>query len=304
MQLLLSTIFSFGLNFLLVNSAVTIDNGPWPLFIIGHMANRLDDVEEYLKLGANGIETDITFKKDGHPDSNYHGFPCDCLRFCFWSQKFPVYLEGITKIINNPNAPGKLAMVYFDLKVDSLNGKALGDAGKYIALDIIKLIIQKSKPENVPLLVFGVPDVSHLITLETLEKTFVSEGYSHILNRVAYDVYVSRKLPVDVLQDISTRNITKHLWYGQGYTNCFLPSYSNLEQLVEMRDRCEEPCTSSPDAIYHWTIDGPENQRNSLRRSIDGIVTNRPDTVLDILQEREFLEVYRLGGLTDIPWKN
>lgn len=65
------------------------------------MANKVSDIRSFLKLGANGIETDVYFTYDGSPTLNYHGFPCDCWRYCFWKERFPDYLNYV-RIVRTP----------------------------------------------------------------------------------------------------------------------------------------------------------------------------------------------------------
>ena len=52
-----------------------------PFYVIGHMANSIELVKEFLYDGANAIEIDVQFYSNGIPKLIYHGLPCDCLRY-------------------------------------------------------------------------------------------------------------------------------------------------------------------------------------------------------------------------------
>ncbi|RWS05624.1 sphingomyelin phosphodiesterase-like protein, partial [Leptotrombidium deliense] len=72
-----------------------------PLYNIAHMVNSIRQVNEFLELGANAIETDVVFYSNGTAMKTFHGTPCDCFRDCFHSESIVNYLE-YTKNITTP----------------------------------------------------------------------------------------------------------------------------------------------------------------------------------------------------------
>jgi len=52
--------------------------------VVAHMTNSKGAVNWAVRVGANGVEMDLTFKNDGTPKEFYHGGVCDCTCICPW----------------------------------------------------------------------------------------------------------------------------------------------------------------------------------------------------------------------------
>ncbi|KAH9377336.1 hypothetical protein HPB48_016704 [Haemaphysalis longicornis] len=76
-----------------------------PFFVIGHMANSVDEVDSFVEKGSNAVETDVRFTANGTVTRVHHGFPCDCLRNCSHEAKFK----------------GKLLFLFLDLKTSDID---------------------------------------------------------------------------------------------------------------------------------------------------------------------------------------
>uniref|UniRef100_A0A224YQI5 Sphingomyelinase n=1 Tax=Rhipicephalus zambeziensis TaxID=60191 RepID=A0A224YQI5_9ACAR len=73
-----------------------------PFYIIGHMANTLREVDSFLDEGANAIEADIEFAKNGTVLGTHHGlFACDCFRVCGKRTDIRTFLTYIRDISGN-----------------------------------------------------------------------------------------------------------------------------------------------------------------------------------------------------------
>lgn len=72
------------------------------------MVNGVDQIEEFLDEGANAIEADVTFDSDGTAKFMYHGFPCDCLRYCWYSSLLFRYLVEVRKLTTPGKAESKV----------------------------------------------------------------------------------------------------------------------------------------------------------------------------------------------------
>ncbi|KAH9367422.1 hypothetical protein HPB48_021484 [Haemaphysalis longicornis] len=79
-------------------SSKHLDELERPFFNIAHMVNSIKEVDQYLRLGANAIEADVTFQSDGTAKQTFHGSPCDCFRNCYMRENIVDYLEYIRKI--------------------------------------------------------------------------------------------------------------------------------------------------------------------------------------------------------------
>ncbi|XP_075558440.1 dermonecrotic toxin LlSicTox-alphaIV1i-like [Dermacentor variabilis] len=73
-----------------------------------------------------------------------------------------------------------------------------------------------------------------------------------------------------------------------------------MNSILENRDAGEP--SGFVEKAYQWTIDIPHELRLSLRNNVDGIITNKPDTLAEILKEEEFRSRMRLANATDNPW--
>ena len=90
-----------------------------------------------------------------------------------------------------------------------------------------------------------------------------------------------------------------NIWQGEGITNCFNPIIDHqLEMLVHERDQPNSYCSK----VYRWTIDLSDSIKTALRYGIDGIMTNHPERVVEILREPEFESNFRLATIRDNPF--
>lgn len=94
----------------LLSYLLTISNGAtWmntillppkrPFYLIGHMANSIDEIDDYLNRGANAIEADVQFDSNGSMIKTYHGPPCDdCSKHCDNQENIIPYLIHLNKL--------------------------------------------------------------------------------------------------------------------------------------------------------------------------------------------------------------
>lgn len=69
-----------------------------PIYVIGHMANSIKTVNNFLDLGANAIEADVTFASNGTATKVFHGLLCDCFRNCLENEDFEVFLRYLRSL--------------------------------------------------------------------------------------------------------------------------------------------------------------------------------------------------------------
>lgn len=101
------------------------------------------------------------------------------------------------------------------------------------------------------------------------------------------------------IQAMWTRLNVSNVWQGEGITNCFNPILSHqLAKLVEARD-----INSYFRKVYRWTIDLSDSIRSVLRYDIDGIMTNHPERIVQIITEDpDFSRSYRIATIHDNPF--
>ncbi|KAL3184177.1 hypothetical protein MRX96_032462 [Rhipicephalus microplus] len=225
------------------------------------MTDTVWQVDEGMELGANAIESNVTFNQEGSAALFYHGIPCDCFRWGRRSEEVPKLLRYIRQTTDGGKYEGRLALLFLDLKTSSLSWDKKFNAG----VDVARKLLDH--------LWHGGFDVSNNEELAAIGDMYRQLG------------------------------IQGHRWQGDGITNCFsfLRSTSRLESVIENRDAAGV-ASGYVDKAYHWTIDMPHQLRLSLRKNVDGIITNMPQYLADILKEEEFRDTVRLANAGDNPW--
>lgn len=279
--------------------------------------------------GANGVEIDVTFGREGDPLFTYHGPPCDCWRHCHQQENFHEYLSYVREIaIDKAEGIGQnLTLLFLDLKLDSLDFKAKARAGQELARSIgLNLfldsdIMRKAVMAHEPLarndsslidehlmptpkrLVRLILSVNHVHDIEVVYNFvhFMEENNAtHLMDRIGFDVGMNDDLQqIDSMWRPLKRKL--NLWQGDGFTNCISPFYNlgRLSKAVQRREDLE----GYPSKVYHWTIDLHDRMRDSLRMGVDAIMTNHPERLLTVLQEPEIAHNYRLSTVADDPFR-
>lgn len=95
-------------------------------------------------------------------------------------------------------------------------------------------------------------------------------------------------------------NVTANVWQGDGITNFFRPFRSDrhLKRLLSNRDSKAGFIRK----VYDWTVDKDSLARKSLRLGVDGMITNKPGVLVQVLGEVEFQQGFRLATIEDDPF--
>ena len=104
-----------------------------PIYNIAHMVNP------FLGLGANALEADVTFAKDGTPEYLYHGIPCDFVRDCLHWAYIGNYVNAL-RDRTKPTSPKfnrNFVLIMFDLKLKKLEKSVLSSAGVKFADSVL-----------------------------------------------------------------------------------------------------------------------------------------------------------------------
>ncbi|XP_077544580.1 dermonecrotic toxin SPH-like isoform X1 [Haemaphysalis longicornis] len=277
---------------------------PRPLFVFGHMANSLPEVEDFMAQGVNAIEADVTFAANGTALKFYHGPGCDCGRDCYKKTEIGTYLSYLRNAVGEGGQfAGKLLLFYCDIKTGDIDEGNKYDAGVSLAENLMSHLwkdVPSSNRLNVLLSIFSLNDKNVLKgALDTFSK---AENPSSYLDYVGFDVS-----GYDLLSLISSTyeelGIGRHRWQGDGTTNCLIDIYPTLRmKLVTARRSATNSSKNYVDKAYVWTADKSATVRRFLNANIDGIVTNKPADVLEVLKEDSFSPKYRLATMGDSPW--
>ncbi|XP_077534468.1 dermonecrotic toxin SPH-like [Haemaphysalis longicornis] len=97
--------------------------------------------------------------------------------------------------------------------------------------------------------------------------------------------------------------ISGHRWQGDGFTNCFVDFLGDykLPEIVACRDGQSTNC-DYVDKAYVWTVDTPVTIEKMIRLGLDGITTNKPENVLEVITKTDVADLVRLAGPEDSPW--
>ncbi|KAK8757240.1 hypothetical protein V5799_000058 [Amblyomma americanum] len=115
-------------------------NQPRPLFVFGHMANSLNELDSYMEQGVNAIEADFTFASNGTALKLYHGpSNCFCGLDCEQSTEVSAYLTYLRDSVSEGGKyADKLLLFYADTKTDDLSGDNVYQAGVSLANNLMQ----------------------------------------------------------------------------------------------------------------------------------------------------------------------
>ncbi|XP_077490433.1 dermonecrotic toxin SPH-like isoform X1 [Amblyomma americanum] len=273
-----------------------------PVYIIGHMVNSISEIDAAMKQGANSIESDVAFDKNGNATWFYHGTPCDCFRTCTSWENVPTFLQYIRQSThpNRGKHREKLLMLFLDLKVQKLDNKKKYWAGTDVATKLLQHLWQGVPPTQA---------MNVLVSVPSYRDKDVLRGAIDTIKRHAPAMLAKTGFDISDIEDLSKiRSVYQELgirenrWQGDGAQNCysFLRSHSRMRRVVANRDL--NSADHYVDKAYHWTVDIPDQLRRSLRIGVDGIITNKPERLARIVKEGEFTSKLRRATIDDNPW--
>lgn len=241
----------------------------------------------------------------------YHGFPCDCGRFCHHRESFVKFVRHIG-LITLPNAYSfnRLQLVVLDLKLKDLNAAQKQVAGRYLAsiLDehVYQTYLQSIQKQHSNEL--NPPPVRVIVSINHVEDNVLVRSFIGYLIENRLD-FMSKQIGFDVgmndkLSDISAMwdqmsGYTFNIWQGDGLTNCanIFRGVERLKEAIRIRNG-----QGHFRKVYFWTADVMYLIRSVLRLGIDALLTNQPQRVLQVLEEPEFKAKYRLATPFDDPF--
>lgn len=273
-----------------------------PVYNIAHMVNSIAKFDEAMEGGANSVETDVTFADNGTATKLFHGVPCDCFRACNIQEEVPPFLQYVRRTTSGHRRKynDKLALLLLDLKVGNVEADNKYRAGVDIAENLLRHLWHGVVPWQAMKVLLSVPSVSDKKVLEGAIQT-ISRLNPAALDKIGFDISNNDKL--DTIREMYRElGIDGHRWQGDGISNCLslLRPAARLQSVIDNRDS-KEP-DGYVEKAYQWTVDLPKQLRRSLRRGVDGIITNRPVRLAGIMAEDEFKDTLRPAHVSDSPW--
>ncbi|XP_077492868.1 dermonecrotic toxin SPH-like isoform X2 [Amblyomma americanum] len=281
-------------------------NQPRPLFVFGHMANSLNELDSYMEQGVNAIEADFTFASNGTALKLYHGpSNCFCGLDCEQSTEVSAYLTYLRDSVSEGGKyADKLLLFYADTKTDDLSGDNVYQAGVSLANNLMQNLWMNVPFEHMLNVIVSIFNLKAKDLLKGALDTFSqAENSSLYLDHVGFDVSGYNFLD-DIASTYKELGIDRHRWQGDGTINCLMKIYPSLRMsFVTERRTAENSTRNYVDKAYVWTVDDTGTIRRYLRNDVDGFVTNKPGNVFKVLAEDPFSSSYRLATSDDNPWQ-
>lgn len=283
-----------------LRNAAAIDRRP--VYNIAHMVNSVAKLDEAMADGANSVEADVSFADNGTATRLFHGVPCDCFRACDIEEDVPRFLQYVRKTTSGRGAKysDKLALLFLDLKVSNVEEKQKYRAGVDIGRKLLRDLWRRVPTWQAMNVLLSVPSVSDKEVLRGAVDT-VSRLSPIMLDKIGFDISNNDKL--DNIRSLYVDlGIQGHRWQGDGISNClsYLRPPARIRDIIDDRDT--EEVGRYIEKAYQWTVDLPKQMRRSLRRGVDGIITNKPQRLARIMEESEFNATLRPANVADSPW--
>ncbi|GFR21122.1 dermonecrotic toxin LruSicTox-alphaIC2 [Trichonephila clavata] len=268
---------------------------------MGHLVNSIEEISEFLERGSNVLESDIEFFKNGSVKTLHHGFPCDCGRECENSANMADYLQAVRNI-TDPNVPGnyydQLVLQFFDLKLHTSEDKRY--SGREIARHVLDYLWGEAgeREQEIRVIIYFEKLEEKDVVLGVVDE-FTQRGQTARLKDVGFDGGTGNIS--DIARIFSKLDIKDNIWIGDGATNCFEPfkSFVRLKKVIDNRDSSK----SFISKVYQWTNDLQTTMGQALRLGVDGMITNKPEVLLKVLNQPEFANDFRLATIYDNPFE-
>uniref|UniRef100_A0A224YNW1 Sphingomyelinase n=1 Tax=Rhipicephalus zambeziensis TaxID=60191 RepID=A0A224YNW1_9ACAR len=273
-----------------------------PFYIIGHMVNSVEEVDQFLRQGSNALEVDIEFAENGTVLGTYHGMPCDCFRGCFKRTPFAKFLDHLRNVtsMRDSRFRGQMSLLFLDLKTTKLSKSAKPVAGVTVAYNLVKHLWKGVHPRYRMNVLLSIGYVKDRDVTRGAIAYLKKKGHGALLQNIGFDVGMND--PLDSIARMYKKlHINGHRWQGDGLSNClrFLMPVDRLKAAVKLRDSER----GYIDKVYHWTIDLPFYIEKSVRLGVDGIITNQPHNVLGVVTSIFFQKRLKVASMKDSPWQ-
>lgn len=260
---------------------------PRPFYIIAHMCNATDYVDEAIRDGANAIECDITVEKNKNDILEfrvYHGtvFGVGYGRRGFRSTPIHEYLSYMR------SNKDRFTIVIFDCKQQEEDISAR-EYGKKLC-EIIKTYL---------------PDNKCIMSIPKLEMRDFFQGMKDAgFDNAGKDISMIETSPKGKDPDlwINTAEETGANWLGMGIDARapFSPLRNWIPPLVHSAQRRDK--NEKVEKVYYWTLEDPSSMIRVLATDIDGIIINNPSTLKNLIEKEEFKHTFRLAINNDDPF--
>nr|ANY30975.1 loxtox protein [Loxosceles similis] len=257
-------------------------------------------IAEFLDFGANALQIEVMFDSSGTAQSVSRKSPCDCSRTCVKWIDFSYYLDDLRHFTTPDDSMFReeLVLIVLDLKVSDFNPSLSFKAGKDLAQKLLDHYWQKESSGARAYILLSVPSTKNAALIRAFNLTLQKGEFAFFGEKVGIDISGDDDL-FSVRRIVERLGMTGwHVWQSDVITNCLLREKSQLREAVEERDS-----QGYMNKVYTLTADRHATIRNALRAGVDGVMTNFPNHLTDVLKETEFKDKFKLATYDDSPWE-
>ncbi len=266
--------------------AISLQRKQKPVYVIGHQCSTWNKVVNYVNDGANAAEFDITPESNPASDetafSVFHGWPLPDIHFTA-AKDFSAYLKNIKIYMDE----GKLAMVIVDCKNPS--SPSVETYASRLATNL------KNHKFDLERTVVSVPkDHAKAFAAEMKKNGFPCHVDSY------YESYPSQSdRDLSAIQDwVTTIRDAGATMVGVGKDHKVRGEFFRyaywLTGLLKERD-----ASNKFKKIYFWTANTAYIARQVLDYGVDGILTDEPKTITNVIKEAPYNQIFRMATAKD-----
>lgn len=272
-----------------------------PIWNIAHMVNAVYQIDYYLNQGANSLEFDIDFDTAGIAKFTFHGIPCDCFRNCMHYEDFVTYIKHVQRLTTPDDSlfREQLALLFMDFKLNGLSSESLVRAGKDVAVKLLDHYWKRGNSGGQANILISIPSIRQIEFIRSFLKILQYENASDYESKIGFDFSSNEDLK-EIENGLNKAGIRDRIWQGDGITNCLPRGTKRLLNIIDIRDRNLDTYVKK---AYWWTVDRQSTMQRVLTFGVDGLITNYPYRLVNVLKEAGLSKQVRLAVLDDNPWK-
>jgi glycerophosphoryl diester phosphodiesterase len=257
-------------------------------FVIAHMANTRAAIDWAIQQGANAIEVDLNFR-DGKATRFRHGFPCDCTGGLLCRQvgdsicKFGASCAGsmeAVELLQYVANQLQVALLVIDSKVRRYGRTLSRPEQRSAAQHLVELLESE---------LFGrgytgsvIISVARVDGSRSFMRTAATAAASKPFADKVYFSYDQEGNDVERVLDTLVRSVrTKGRAFGTGRSAC-LPG--DFRKGIDLARRNREAGVAS--FVYVWTVDQGDSMERYLKAGAQGIMTNFPGRLKQLIEKR------------------
>jgi hypothetical protein len=247
-----------------------------PFYNIAHMANNTAAAQWAVEQGANGLEMDLQFDGSGTPTVFQHGGSCDCSA-C--SQPYTNVCSSVNCSTSTPAASHLNAVAGLGLALVYIDSKVSGSTPAVAGTNVINLLDQQLIGRGFEgIVIVSAPNTN---SFPYIEAAAAAAAKSPNASSYYFGFDMERGPASDAIDKLKQLPGLPNLVYSTGITSCLSDTFYS-----EITGGVATQLTGVTSLTGIWTIDLQRSMLNYLQLGVRAIVTNRPDSLTEVIQQR------------------